>query len=120
MSTSLSGKSAVVTGAGAGLGRAEALALAAQGAGVVVNDYDKDAAHGVVDEIKAAGGSAIAVPGDKNATVQLTLYNFSSQYTTQYNLLFMDILLITIPPLIMFLFFNRQIVAGMTSGAIKG
>ena len=60
------------------------------------------------------------LPGDKNATVQLTLYNFSSQYTTQYNLLFMDILLITIPPLIMFLFFNRQIVAGLTSGAIKG
>jgi raffinose/stachyose/melibiose transport system permease protein len=60
------------------------------------------------------------LPGDKNATVQLTLYNFSSQFSTQYNLLFMDILLITIPPLIMFLFFNRQIVAGMTSGAIKG
>ncbi|WP_350276079.1 carbohydrate ABC transporter permease [Kribbella sp. HUAS MG21] len=60
------------------------------------------------------------LPGDKNATVQLTLYNFSSQYSTQYNLLFMDILLITIPPLIMFLFFNRQIVAGMTSGAVKG
>ncbi|WP_371402431.1 carbohydrate ABC transporter permease [Kribbella sp. NBC_00662] len=60
------------------------------------------------------------LPGDQNATVQLTLYNFSSQFTTQYNLLFMDILLITIPPLIMFLFFNRQIVAGLTSGAIKG
>jgi raffinose/stachyose/melibiose transport system permease protein len=60
------------------------------------------------------------LPGDKNATVQLTLYNFSGQYSTQYNLLFMDILLITIPPLIMYLFFNRQIVAGMTSGAIKG
>jgi raffinose/stachyose/melibiose transport system permease protein len=60
------------------------------------------------------------LPGDKNATVQLTLYNFSSQYTSQYNLLFMNILLITIPPLVMFLFFNRRIVAGMTSGAIKG
>jgi raffinose/stachyose/melibiose transport system permease protein len=60
------------------------------------------------------------LPGDSNATVQLTLYNFSSQYSTQYNLLFMDILLITIPPLIMFMFFNRQIVAGLTSGAIKG
>jgi raffinose/stachyose/melibiose transport system permease protein len=32
----------------------------------------------------------------------------------------MDILLITIPPLIMFLSFNRKIVAGMTSGAVKG
>jgi raffinose/stachyose/melibiose transport system permease protein len=60
------------------------------------------------------------LPGDQNATVQLTLYNFSSQYNTQYNLLFMNILLITIPPLVMFLFFNRQIVAGMTSGAVKG
>ncbi len=60
------------------------------------------------------------LPGDQNATVQLTLFNFKSQVTQQYNLLFMDILLITIPPLIMFLFFNRQIVAGMTSGAVKG
>ena len=60
------------------------------------------------------------LPGDQNATVQLTLFNFASQYSTQYNLLFMNILLITIPPLIMFLFFNRQIVAGMTAGAVKG
>jgi raffinose/stachyose/melibiose transport system permease protein len=60
------------------------------------------------------------LPGEQNATVQLTLFNFSSQFTTQYNLLFMDILLITIPPLILYVFFNRQIVAGMTSGAVKG
>ncbi|MHA6627318.1 carbohydrate ABC transporter permease [Pseudonocardia sichuanensis] len=60
------------------------------------------------------------LPGEENATVQLTLYNFQGQYDTQYNLLFMNILLITIPPLVMFLFFNRQIVAGMTAGAIKG
>ncbi|MFC8680324.1 carbohydrate ABC transporter permease [Microbacterium ureisolvens] len=59
-------------------------------------------------------------PGDANATVQLTLYNFSSQNLSQWNLLFMDILLITIPPLVMYIFFNRQIVAGMTSGAVKG
>jgi raffinose/stachyose/melibiose transport system permease protein len=58
------------------------------------------------------------LPGEP--TVQLTVYNFSSQFTSQYNLLFMDILLITIPPLIMFLFFNRRIVAGMTAGAVKG
>jgi raffinose/stachyose/melibiose transport system permease protein len=59
-------------------------------------------------------------PGDENATVQLTLFNFQSQNLSSYNLLFMDILLITIPPLLMYLFFNRQIVAGMTSGAVKG
>jgi raffinose/stachyose/melibiose transport system permease protein len=60
------------------------------------------------------------LPGNNNATVQLTLYNFQSQFSTQYNLLFMNILLITIPPLLMYLFFNRQIVAGMTAGAVKG
>ena len=60
------------------------------------------------------------LPGEQNATVQLTLYNFSSQFDTQNNLLFMDILLITVPPLIMFLFFNRQIVTGMTAGGVKG
>ena len=60
------------------------------------------------------------LPGNANATVQLTLYNFQSQFVTANNLLFMNILLITIPPLLVFLFFNRQIVAGMTAGAVKG
>jgi len=60
------------------------------------------------------------LPGDENATVQLTLYNFMSQFNTQYNLLFMDIVLVTVPPLVLFIFFNRKIVAGMTSGAVKG
>jgi len=60
------------------------------------------------------------LPGNANATVQLTLYNFQSQFSTSYNLLFTNIALITIPPLVVFLFFNRQIVAGMTAGAVKG
>lgn len=65
-------------------------------------------------------GPLYFLPGDANATVQVTLYNFQSQYNTQWNLLFMDIVLITIPPLLLFVFFNRKIVAGMTAGAIKG
>ena len=60
------------------------------------------------------------LPGKQNATVQLTLFNFQSQFNTSFNLLFMNILLITIPPLIVFLFLNRQIVAGLTAGAVKG
>jgi raffinose/stachyose/melibiose transport system permease protein len=60
------------------------------------------------------------LPGKENVTVQLTLYNFQGMYTSQYNLLFMNILLVTIPPLIVFIFFNRQIVAGMTAGGVKG
>lgn len=65
-------------------------------------------------------GPLYFLPGDAGVTVQLTLYNFQSQAVSQWNLLFTNILLITIPPLIMYIFFNRQIVAGMTSGAVKG
>ena len=65
----LTGRVAVVTGAGRGIGRAHALLLAAEGAKVVVNDLggqtdgtgsDTSPAQQVVDEITAAGGSAIA------------------------------------------------------------
>ena len=60
------------------------------------------------------------LPGTENATIQITLLNFQSQFTTQYNLLFATILLVTIPPFIMFIFFNRKIVEGMAAGSVKG
>ncbi len=60
------------------------------------------------------------LPGNDNATVQLTLFNFQSQFNTRWNLLFADVLLITIPPLIMFIFFQRQLASGLTAGAVKG
>ncbi|GAB3586742.1 carbohydrate ABC transporter permease [Leifsonia lichenia] len=65
-------------------------------------------------------GPLYFLPGDQNVTVQLALYTFSGQNLSFYNLLFMAIFLITIPPLIAYIFFNRQIVAGITSGAVKG
>jgi raffinose/stachyose/melibiose transport system permease protein len=60
------------------------------------------------------------LPGAENVTAQLTLFSFISQFSSQWNLLFANVVVITIPPLIMFMFFQRQIVAGMTSGAVKG
>jgi len=60
------------------------------------------------------------LPGSANATVQLTLFNYMSQSLTSFNLLFANILVITIPMLVVYIIFQRQIVAGMTSGAVKG
>jgi len=60
------------------------------------------------------------LPGNDHPTLQLTLFNFQSQYNTSWNLLFTDILYITFIPLVAFVFFNRKIVEGMTAGSVKG
>ncbi len=58
------GKVALVTGAGAGIGREIARWLADAGAKVAVNDIRAEKARGVVAEISANGGHAIAVVAD--------------------------------------------------------
>jgi 3-oxoacyl-[acyl-carrier protein] reductase len=63
--TSLTNKTALVTGASRGMGRATALALAAAGARVIVHyGRNADEAKSVVDQIRAAGGRADAIAAD--------------------------------------------------------
>lgn len=78
MEKMLEGRVAVVTGAGRGIGRGVALLMAAEGARVVVNDYgvkgdgtepSSEPANQVVEEIRAAGGEAVAV-ADTVATME--------------------------------------------------
>lgn len=85
------GQVAIVTGAGRGLGRLYALDLARRGASVVVNDLggtmggvgeDASVADQVVDEIKQAGGHAVAShhsvdsPGGGQAIVDTAVDTF--------------------------------------------
>lgn len=62
--TTLINKVAIVTGASSGIGRATAKMFAQEGARVVVTARRQDELDGLVEEITAAGGQAIAVAGD--------------------------------------------------------
>jgi 3-oxoacyl-[acyl-carrier protein] reductase len=67
--TSLTNKTALITGASRGMGRATALALAAAGARVIVHyGRNADEAKAVVDQIRAAGGRADALAADLAAS----------------------------------------------------
>ena len=84
-SSSIAGKTALVTGSGRNIGRAIAIALTQQGANVVVNGHrDKNAVDAVVEEIRKAGGRAIGVMADVSshdevaAMVEKTVGEFGS------------------------------------------
>jgi raffinose/stachyose/melibiose transport system permease protein len=65
-------------------------------------------------------GPLYFLPGAENVTAPLTLFSFISQFSSQFNLLFADVVVMTIIPFIVFIFFQKQLVSGMMGGAIKG
>ena len=68
----LEGRRALVTGAGQGVGHGIAHALAEAGAVVVVNDIRAAQAETVVEELRAAGGKADALPFDVTDWTQVS------------------------------------------------
>jgi len=64
VSSELSGKSALVTGASRGIGQAIALAFAHAGADVALVARDEDALRGVAADIEALGRRAVVLPCD--------------------------------------------------------
>ena len=58
--------------------------------------------------------------GARNSTIQLFVYTFQSAFLTQWNYLFAAIVLISIPPFLLYLFLNKRILEGVTAGAVKG
>jgi NAD(P)-dependent dehydrogenase (short-subunit alcohol dehydrogenase family) len=60
----LQGKVALITGSASGIGKSSALLFAQEGAHVIVNDLDIAKGEETVQEIVAAGGSAIFIQAD--------------------------------------------------------
>ena len=67
----LENKVCIVTGAASGIGREIANTFAREGGKVVIADLNKDAALAAADEIRAAGGIAMAVAVDVTSEVQV-------------------------------------------------
>lgn len=67
----LADQNIVVTGAGSGIGAATARLAAAKGAAVAVVDIDAEAAGRVCDEIRSAGGTALALNVDVSQEAQV-------------------------------------------------
>lgn len=58
--------------------------------------------------------------GSSSQTVQLCIYGLKSAFDTDYGHLFAAIVVVSIPLVIVYLILNRQMMEGMTSGAVKG
>ncbi len=56
----------------------------------------------------------------KNYTLPLTIYNFFGVHSSEWNLIFANVFMVSLPVIIIYFLAQKQIVAGMTAGAVKG
>lgn len=59
------------------------------------------------------------IQNDDLKTIPTGLLAFSSRYVTDYSLLFSALSIVTIPMVVIYVVFNRQIVEGITAGSVK-
>jgi len=59
------------------------------------------------------------IQDDALKTIPTGLLAFSSRYVTDYSLLFSALSIVTIPMIVIYVVFNRQIVEGITAGSVK-
>lgn len=58
--------------------------------------------------------------GEKVKTLPMAVYGLQGQYVSDYPTIFAGVLLSTLPLLIVFLLLQKQFIAGLTAGAVKG
>lgn len=63
----------------------------------------------------------LMINGNKDIkTLQLAAYNFFGQYVSQWHYALAAVVLTVVPAIIFFILMQKQIIEGMTSGAVKG
>jgi raffinose/stachyose/melibiose transport system permease protein len=62
----------------------------------------------------------ILAPGSETRTVTLGVQQFIGQYTVNWNAVLAALTLAIVPVLLLYAFFSRQLIRGITSGAVKG
>ena len=65
------------------------------------------------------GGSLVLIQKPDAFTVQLALSRFSTSYATDQGLTFAGMAIALLPPLVLFLVFQRGIIRGLTAGAVR-
>ena len=61
----------------------------------------------------------ILAPSDSTATVTLGVQQFLGQFVTDWNAVLASLSLAILPVLLLYIIFSRQLLRGITSGAIK-
>ncbi len=61
----------------------------------------------------------ILAPGDETRTVTLGVQQFIGQYATDWNSVLAALSLAVVPVLLMYILFSRQLIRGLTAGAVK-
>lgn len=61
----------------------------------------------------------VVISDQKNYTLQLAQYVFKGQFATDYSLAFASYILALLPILIFYVFAQKQVISGVTSGAVK-
>jgi raffinose/stachyose/melibiose transport system permease protein len=61
----------------------------------------------------------IVAPSDRTATVTLGVQQFLGQFVSDWNAVLAALTLAMVPILVLYVIFSRQLLRGITSGAIK-
>jgi raffinose/stachyose/melibiose transport system permease protein len=61
----------------------------------------------------------ILAPGESTQTITLGVQQFIGQYVTDWNAVLSSLTLAIVPVLVLYVIFSRQLIRGLTSGAVK-